>query len=141
MRDLFPLTLLLGAQAAQLAGDRAAAERTFHVMAGRDDTKLLGLHGLYIEAQRREDFSAARLYAEEAAKHAPAPAWAGLAVLEFRCAVGDWTGALERLERNMKSGLVDRVAYRRQRAVLLTARALVVAKLDRLSRSMLDSRR
>src|SRR6266851_2985522 len=69
-----PLTLLLGAQAAQLSGDRASAERAFHVMASRDDTRLLGLHGLYIEAQRRADHAAARLYAEEAAKLAPAPA-------------------------------------------------------------------
>ena len=119
-----PLTLLLSAQASQLAGDRAAAERTFHVMANREDTRLLGLHGLFIEAQRREDLPAARLHAEAAAKNAPAPAWAGLAVLEFRCAAGDWIGALERLDRNMKSGLVDRASYRRQRAVLLTARAL-----------------
>src|SRR5215510_12749297 len=72
-----PLTLLLGAQASQLAGDRATAEQTFHVMAGRADTRLLGLHGLFIEAQRRRDVAAARLYAEEAAKSAPAPAWAG----------------------------------------------------------------
>ena len=79
-------------------------------MAGRDDTRLLGLHGLYIEAQRRDDVTAAQLYAEEAAKSAPAPAWAGQAVLEFRCATGDWTGALDRLERNMKSGLIDRDA-------------------------------
>ena len=50
-----PLTLLLSAQASQLAGDRAAAERAFHAMAGRDDTRLLGLHGLFIEAQRRDD--------------------------------------------------------------------------------------
>jgi HemY protein len=119
-----PLTLLLSAQASQLAGDRATAERTFHLMAERDDTRLLGLHGLFIEAQRREDLPTARMYAEAAAKNAPAPAWAGLAVLEFRCAAGDWTGALERLDRNMKSGLVDRASYRRQRAVLLTARAL-----------------
>jgi HemY protein len=39
-----PLTLLLSAQAAQLSGDRVAAERTFHLMADRDDTRLLGLH-------------------------------------------------------------------------------------------------
>ena len=109
---------------AQLSGDRDAAERTFHAMAARDDTKLLGLHGLIIEAQRRNDAAAARLYAEEAAKSARAPAWAGQAVLDSRCAAGDWVGALERLDRNMKSGLVDRDAYRRQRAVLLTARAL-----------------
>ncbi len=126
-----PLTLLLSAQAAQLSGDRDAAERTFHVMAGRDDTRLLGLHGLFIEAQRREDFAAARLYAEEAAKSSPAPAWAGHAVLEFRCSAGDWTGALERLELNMKSALIDRAVYRRQRAVLLTARALAAEEHDR----------
>src|SRR5262245_52369751 len=35
-----PLTLLLTAQASQLAGDRDAAERTFNVMASRDDTRL-----------------------------------------------------------------------------------------------------
>ena len=103
-----PLTLLLTAQASQLSGDRDAAERTFHAMASRDDTRLLGLHGLYIEAQRRNDGAAAKLYAEEAAAGARAPAWAGLAVFDARCATGDWIGALERLDRNMKSGLVDR---------------------------------
>ena len=63
-----PLALLLTAQSAQMAGDRAAAERAFRAMAQRDDTKLLGLRGLYIEAQRRDDLHAARLVAEEAAK-------------------------------------------------------------------------
>jgi HemY protein len=126
-----PLTLLLGAQAAQLSGDRDAAERAFHQMANRDDTRLLGLHGLYIEAQRRADATAAQLYAEEAAKHVHAPGWAGQAVLEFRCATSDWSGALERLERNMKSGLIDKASYRRQRAVLLTAQAIAAEEVDR----------
>jgi HemY protein len=119
-----PLTLLLSAQAAQLAGDRDAAAATFQQMAGRDDTKVLGLHGLFVEAQRRNDPAAALFYAEEAAKQAAVPPWAGQAVLEFRCVAGDWSGALTRLERNMKSGLIDKTAYRRQRAVLLTAQAL-----------------
>jgi HemY protein len=126
-----PLTLLLGAQTAQLAGDGTQAERAFHQMANRDDTRLLGLHGLYIEAQRRADVATAQLYAEEAAKHPQVPAWAGRAVLEFRCVTGDWTGALERLERNMKSGLIDKPAYQRQRAVLLTARALANEEMER----------
>src|SRR5262249_44916757 len=43
-----PLALLLGAQAAQLGGDRDAAERAFRTMAARPDTKALGLHGLFI---------------------------------------------------------------------------------------------
>src|SRR5262249_8939694 len=124
-----PLTLLLGAQAAQLSGDHAGAAHRFEQMAGREDTRLLGLHGLFIEARRRNDGRAALLYAEEAAKHAAdragaVPGWAGQAVLEFRSTAGDWTGALERLERNVKSGVIDKLAYRRQRAVLLTARAL-----------------
>jgi HemY protein len=126
-----PLTLLLGAQTAQLAGDRPSAERAFHVMAARDDTKLLGLHGLYIEAQRHADPVAAHAYAEEAAKHTAPPSWAGQAALEYRCATGDWTGALDRLERNQRSGLVDKASYRRQRAVLLTAQALAAAEHER----------
>jgi HemY protein len=126
-----PLTLLLSAQTAQLAGDRDQAARTFQLMAERADTRLLGLHGLFIEAQRRNDPRAALLYAEEAAKHGAVPAWAGQAVLEFRCAAGDWAGALERLERNARSGLIGKAVHRRQRAVLLTAQALAAEESDR----------
>jgi HemY protein len=122
-----PLTLLLSAQSAQLSGDRDAAVATFQEMADRDDTRVLGLHGLFVEAQRRHDHAAALAYAEEAAKHASVPVWAGQAVLEFRCVAGDWSGALERLERNMKSGLIDKRTYRRQRAVLFTAHAQALA--------------
>jgi HemY protein len=126
-----PLALLLNAQTAQLSGDRAAAELAFRTMAGRDDTKLLGLRGLFIEARRREDLSAARNYAEEAARSAPALAWAGQAALEFRCASGDWDGALAVLDRNVKNKLIDKAAYKRQRAVLLTASALAAEETDR----------
>src|SRR5262249_48529510 len=126
-----PLALLLSAQTAQLSGDRQAAERAFAEMARRTDTKLLGLRGLFVEAQRRSDIAAARTYAEEAAKISPSPGWAGQAVLEFRSLAGDWAGALAALEKNMRSGLLDRAAYRRQRAVLLTARALTLEETDR----------
>jgi HemY protein len=100
-------------------------------MAARGDTRLLGLRGLYVEAQRRNDPAAARQFAEQAAKDAPALAWAGQAVLEFRCAAGDWEGALGVLEEHRKSGMLDRLAHRRQRAVLLTARALAAEESDR----------
>jgi HemY protein len=126
-----PLALLLNAQAAQLSGDRQAAERTFAEMARRADTKLLGLRGLFVEAQRRDDTTAARAYAEEAAKISPSPGWAGQAVLEFRSVAGDWIGALNALDKNIRSGLVDRATYRRQRAVLLTARAMNLEDTDR----------
>src|SRR5262245_10311871 len=48
-----PLALLLTAQSAQMAGDRAAADRAFREMTRHNETKALGLRGLYIEAQRR----------------------------------------------------------------------------------------
>src|SRR4029078_8605505 len=89
-----PLTLLLSAEAAQLAGNRDAAAATFQQMAERDDTKLLGLDGLFVEARRRNDTGGAVIYAEEAAKEAAVPPWAGQAVLEFRCIAGDWSAAL-----------------------------------------------
>ncbi len=125
-----PLALLLHAQCAQLAGNRTEAEFAFRAMAERNDTKLLGLRGLYVEAQRRADGEAARGYAEEAAKAAPSLTWAGQAVLEYRSAAGDWTGALAALDRNSRYGLVDKAAYRRQRAVLLTARALAIEETE-----------
>jgi HemY protein len=126
-----PLALLLNAQVAQLSGDRAAAEHTFRAMADRADTKLLGLRGLFVEAQRRKDTVAARAYAEEAAEAAPALGWAGQAALEFRCAAGDWGAALSALDRNSRYGLIDKSEYKRQRAVLLTARALAAEEKDR----------
>src|SRR6266511_1213929 len=126
-----PLTLLLNAQSAQLSGDHDTAVATFQEMASRDDTRVLGLHGLFVEAQRRADHAAALTYAEEAARHASVPVWAAQAVLEFRCVAGDWSGALERLDRNLKSRLIDRRTYRRQRAVLLTAQAQAIAGTDR----------
>src|SRR5262249_31809694 len=122
-----PPALLLNAQVAQLAGDRAAAERAFHAMAERRDTRLLGMRGLYVEAQRRDDAGAAHHYAEAAVKAAPALPWAGRAVLEDRAANGDWVGALAALDNMRRSGVIDKSGYRRKRAVLVTARALAEA--------------
>ncbi|MET0971414.1 MAG: heme biosynthesis HemY N-terminal domain-containing protein [Tardiphaga sp.] len=126
-----PLTLLLHAQSAQMDGDRAGALRAFRAMAERDDTRLLGLRGLFIEAQRSDDPVAAVTVAEEALKLAPGSTWASQAVLGFRCAQGDWSGALKILDTNLASGLIDRAAYRRQRGVLLTARAMELETQDR----------
>jgi len=124
-----PLMLLLTGQSAQMAGDRGGAERAFHEMTQHDNTRLLGLRGLYIEAQRRNDVAAARRVAGEAAKIAPALAWAGQAVLDDRCAATDWEGALRSLD-HMK-GALEKTDYRRKRAVLLTARALALQDIDR----------
>jgi HemY protein len=129
-----PLTLLLHAQSAQLDGNRHAAREAFQAMAMREDTRLLGLRGLFIEAQRADDVVAAVAIAEEALKTSPSSAsvtWASQAVLGFRCSRADWTGALAILDNNLSSGLIDKETYRRQRGVLLTARALELETIDR----------
>jgi HemY protein len=126
-----PLALLLHAQSAQLDGDREGARAAFRAMAEREDTRLLGLRGLFIEAQRADDPVSAVMIAEEALKLAPSSTWASHAVLGFRCAKGDWSGALTILDNNLASGLIDKAAYRRQRGVLLTARALELETIDR----------
>jgi HemY protein len=119
-----PLALLLQAQTAQLGGDRGAAALTFQEMAAKPDTKLIGLRGLYMEAVGRGDPADARRHAEEAARLAPGVGWAGQAELDFRCAAGEWTEALATVERNIRNGVVEPAIGRRQKAVLLTARAM-----------------
>lgn len=126
-----PLALLLHAQSAQLEGNRDEAQRVFRVMAEREDTRLLGLRGLFIEAQRADDAVGAVMIAEEAIKLSPSSTWASHAVLGFRCARGDWSGALAILDSNLRAGQIDRQTYRRQRGVLLTARALELQTMDR----------
>ena len=124
-----PRARLLSAQTAQLTGDPQAAERPFPPQAGRPHPNARRLHGLFIEARRRNDAAGARAYAEEAARTAPSLGWAGMAVLEARCRDGNWAGALDLLEQNMR--MLDKTRYRRQRAVLLTARALALEDSDR----------
>jgi HemY protein len=125
-----PLSLLLRAQSAQMLGDRGGAETAFRSMVERAETRLLGLHGLYIEARRRNDAPAARHFAEQAVKAAPAVPWAGQAVLEFRCADADWEGALAILDTHWQHGFIDKRTYERHGAVLLTARALALEEID-----------
>jgi HemY protein len=119
-----PLTLLLTAQAAQLAGDGDGARMAFEALAEDRGTRVLGLHGLFVEARRQGEHAAARHFAEEAARVAPQIGWAGTALFEYQSRAGDWLGALQTLSANASAKLVDKPEARRLRAVLLTARAM-----------------
>ena len=77
-------------------------------MMDEDETRVLGLRGLFVEARRRGDAGAARNIATEAVRLAPAATWASDAVLEARCAERDWRGALEAVERRASLGLLDK---------------------------------
>lgn len=119
-----PLTLLLEAQAAQLAGDRGAAEAAFKAMLDKPETRVLGLRGLFVEARRRGDAAAARAFADDAVRRSPSLAWANDAMLDFHTGAGDWQAARTAVERRAALRLADKAEARRQRAVLLAAEAL-----------------
>ena len=125
-----PLTLLLRAQAAQLAGDEDAAAAAFRALLSSNRTRILGLRGLYLEARRRGDAHLARRYAEEAWRLAPGLGWAGRALLRDLSAEGDWRGARDTLEQLAEAKTIDAATARRQRAVLLTAEAMDLEDKD-----------
>jgi HemY protein len=125
-----PLAMLLAAQAAQLDGDALRAEAEFRAMLASPETRLLGLRGLYLEARRRNDHHAARDAAEEASKSDASILWASEALLEFQSLGGEWDEALATVEREAKTGTIDKPVAKRRRAVLLTAQGLIIEHSD-----------
>ena len=121
--DQEPLIHLLDVQAALIEGHHEEARKLFQAMAEDPETKLLGLRGLYLEAQRQGADEAAQHYAETAAEQAPHLPWAGAAALSYRTREGKWDEALQLLERQRHAGTIEAAAADRQKAVLLTARA------------------
>ncbi len=118
-----PATKLLLAQTAQLAGRDEEARERFEAMLEEKQTRAVGLHGLFIEAERHQEPVAARHYAEEAAKETSGLEWAGKAVLGYQAVASHWEEALTTLERNYTAKMLDKKTYRRHRAVVLTALA------------------
>lgn len=120
-----PLVALLGTQTALLEGKRDEARQNFQSMLSNDSTRMVALRGLFLEAERQGESEAARHYAEEAVRESPSLPWAGTAKLRYQAADGDWDAALQTLEANRSAGLIDKEVAKRQRAVLLTAKAIV----------------
>jgi HemY protein len=99
-------------------------------MADDPETRLLGLRGLYLEAERHGEREAARHYADEATKIAPQLGWAADATLEAKADEGDWQGALALLDKQKPSSKEERAALARKRAVLLTAQAMAQLNMN-----------
>ena len=103
-----PLTLLLEAQSAQLSGDRGRAEAAFKAMLDKPETRVLGLRGLFVEAKRRGDMTAARAFADDAVRRSPSLAWANDALLDFHTSAGDWQAARTAVERRAALRLAEK---------------------------------
>lgn len=128
--DQEPLIHLLEAQASLLEGDHEGAREKFETMLDDPEMRLLGLRGLYLEAERLGDRNAARHYAGRAAAMAPQLAWAAESTLEDLTGRGDWDGALKLVEAPKSTRQIERDAANRRRAVLLTAKAQALIDSD-----------
>ena len=125
-----PLTALLAVKAARLSGDRETARALLEDMTQSSETKLAGLHGLYLEAKRENELEAARQFAERALEENPRLAWSAQALLDMQAKQNDWQGALETLQTLERAGNIPRDEARRKRAVLLTAQAFAIEEGD-----------
>ncbi|MCW8086259.1 heme biosynthesis HemY N-terminal domain-containing protein [Sabulicella glaciei] len=89
-----PHLLLLSAEAARARGDEEGATDAFEKLAGREDSRFLGLRGLLRQAEARGDWSEARRIAAEAHKAEPNAEWLKTARAAAALRERDWGEAL-----------------------------------------------
>jgi HemY protein len=128
--DQEPLIQLLDAQSSLLEGDHDGARQKFEAMLDDPEMRLLGLRGLYLEAERLGEKSAARHYAGRAADLAPQLGWAAESTLEEKVERRDWDEALRLVDAQKSSRQIERDAANRRRSVLLTAKAMALLDTD-----------
>ncbi len=128
--DQEPLIKLLDAQAAVLERRNDDARVMFEDMSNDPETRLLGLRGLYMDAERLGQREAARHFALRAAEMAPQLQWASNVAMEDRLLNADFDGAVKLLDLQKNSGTASKETDKRRRAVLLAGKAIAVFDRD-----------
>lgn len=126
-----PLTMLLSAQAAQLAGDTAGAEAQFRAMLERPETEFLGIRGLLSLAGRDGDRQTALKLARRATELRPDMPWVTEVSFELQAEAGNWREAEAALDRAEKKKQFQPDVVRRHRAVLRYAQAQEAERANR----------
>ncbi len=117
------LVRILAAQAAEAAGDRAAARAAYGAMLGFPEMRLAAHRGLMQTALAENDIAEALGHAESAFGLARTAPWAWRAVLEARLERGDWAGALALVQGALDRKIVSPLTAERARAALRAASA------------------
>ncbi|QQS10794.1 MAG: tetratricopeptide repeat protein [Rhodospirillales bacterium] len=117
------LTLLLSAQAAQLAGDKDAARRHFNAMLDDPRMAFLGLRGLVMQSLKDGDATQALAYAEKAFQKRPDTPWVVRSLFDMQARAGKWREAQETLQAGVKRKVVDAERGRALNALLLVERS------------------
>ena len=121
--DNAPVTLLLEAQTAQIAGDERTARATFERMIGNRETEFLGLRGLITDALRESDDARALAYARRAYALKPRTPWVVDSMVALLSRAGEWREAQRLIEELQKSRRNTGAQAHKQQAALLTERA------------------
>lgn len=119
-----PLTLLLSAQAAQLAGDETAAQRFFTSMLTRRETEFLGVRGLLTHSMKRNDWQQALRHARRAYRLRPDSAWVAANLFDLQIHAKQWLDAEATLSESVKRKHTPAPEGRRLRAVFKHLRDL-----------------
>lgn len=130
VEDAPALVRVLAAQAAEAAGDAAAANQAYTAMLGFPEMRLAGLKGLMQTALLSNDRPAALRYAQEAYALAKTSRWAWRALLEDRLEAGDWAQALDLVKSALDRKIVSPAVADRARAALLAASAASLEEQD-----------
>jgi HemY protein len=117
------LTNLLGAQAAQQAGDREKAAEFLKALARDDRTRAIGVKGLLKQAIEEGDTERAQKLAERAVELRPKDAEAIDALFNLQVAAGNWGAARRSLAAKIRTGTLPRPVGVRRDAVLALADA------------------
>lgn len=123
------LTLLVSAEAAELAGDRKQAIEHYKQLVTDDRTRFAGIVGLMRQKLAEGDRETALKLAEKAFALNPRHAPTLETLFELRVAKGDWAGARKVIEAMVRANVLPRDVARRREAVvaLADARALLEA--------------
>jgi HemY protein len=117
------LVRVLAAQAAEAAGDTAAAQAAYSAMLGFPEMRLAGHKGLMQLALAQGERETALRHAQEAFSETRSARWAWRALLEARLAAAEWSAGLELVRNALDRKIVPPVTAERARAALLAALA------------------
>lgn len=117
------LTNLLTAQAAELAGDRRKAERTYRKLVEDEKTRFVGVRGIMKQKLAEGDTETALKLAEKAFALKPNHVETSDTLLKLQADQHDWTGARQTLQAKYKNGQLPRDVHKRRDAVLALSEA------------------
>lgn len=116
-------TLLLQAQAAQLAHDHRSARAIFRAMVEDSESAILGYRGLIMEARRAGEWDEVERLAVEVSKSHPDTPWLDWVRFETATRRLAWGEANDALARLAPTRLLDKATLQHHRAALLVAQS------------------